>query len=407
LNILFFSEQIYPHASGAELATYLHAKLLSESGYSVRIITNKFPGEPSFSQVGMISIYRLPLFAPVDGPGTVKVQILSRVDALFSGLFRKMIKWADVVYVPRFWFSVIPLAKAQRKPVITHLHDFIAICPLVMNFDFSKDRPCKGHLVCSPKCAYCHEKAMSRPLKGMLASMSLHTVGGLFFSSLINLSDAIVCVSHAQRDTVLRSGFFSSHKVVLVHNPIPDIANLPLSGNDFGYFGGLEIIKGFQVLYRASGSLQASSNKPFKIHLTKIRNINREYVNRLEKSGFYVHGRLEQEAYSEMYRKVRTVIVPSIWFETWSYLVVEALLNKRYVIASKIGGMPEVVETCKGVTLVEPGNSEELKQAMNDVLNIDNATLFELGSQNREAFLRRFSNELSLKEFSSVLDRIT
>ena len=409
MNILFLSEQIYPHASGAELATYLHAKLLSDAGFNVRIVTNKFPKEDSFSQDGHIEIYRLPMFASLANEnGTAKYQILSRADLLFSSFLNRMIDWADVVYVPRFWFSAIPLAKAHRKPVITHLHDYVAICPLVMAFDSFKVAPCKGHgLICSPKCTYCCEKSLNnRSLSGTLASISLNSLSGPLFSGLMGLSDAIVCVSNAQKDIVTQSGLFPSQKLSLVHNPIPEFSSLPLKGDDFGYFGGLETLRGFQTLYHAAVSLGASSKKPFRIYSTKFPQIKKQYVDCLEKSGFCVYGRLEKKAYDELYQKIRAVIVPSRWYETWSYVVVEALLNGRYVIASRIGGIPEVVDTCRGVSLVEPGNSEALKDAMDYVLNLDNDSLFKLGRQNRDAFLSRFSNDKCLKEFVGVLDSV-
>src|SRR5208283_3656281 len=99
---------------------------------------------------------------------------------LFSSSLNKMIAWADVVYVPRFWFSAIPLAKAHKKPVVTHLHDYIPICPLATTFDSSTGMPCRGNrIICSPKCSYSYEKSTTnRSLKEMLASVTLNSTCG-------------------------------------------------------------------------------------------------------------------------------------------------------------------------------------------------------------------------------------
>jgi len=405
LKVLFLSEQIYPHASGAELATYLYAKLLSESGFNVRVITNKFSNESSFSQDGYVSIYRLPLY---EKTGTVKFRVLGRVDALFSTFLNKMIKWADVVYVPRFWFSTIPLAKAHGKPVITHLHDYIPICPLATVFDSSKGLPCEGNrLICSPKCTYCYEKATTkRPFKELLASVTLNSTCRPLFSRLIELSDAIICVAKEQKDIISRSGFLASNKLSLVHNPVSNYSELPLKGDDFGYFGGLDKSKGFQTLYRSAVCLNAFSSRSFKIHSTKIPNVKKECADQLQKTGFCIYGKLEKKMYDEVYQKIRTVIVPSVWSEPWPYTIVEALLSGRYVIASRIGGIPEQVDTCKGVSLFTAGNDDELKTAMNYALNLDRATALELGFQNREAFRKRFSNEASLHQFINILENV-
>ncbi len=406
MNVLVLSEQIYPHSSGAEVATYLYAKLLSDSQFNVKLVTNRFPGESAYSLDGHLSIYRVPLYQKT---GTVKYQVLRRFEVLFSSFLDKMLKWADVVYIPRFWFSAIPLAKAYRKPVITHLHDYIPICPYTTLFDSSKGVPCDGNrLVCSPKCAYSYEKTTThRSTAEMLASVTLNSTCGPLFSGLIGLSDALVCVSNAQKNIIAQSGYFSSQKLTVVHNPFFGSAGLPLEGDDFGYFGGLDRAKGFQVLYQAATCLAASANRPLRIHCTKIADIKAENARALQKSNLVTYSTLDKKLYEEVYKKICAVIVPSIWFETWSYIVVEALLNGRYVIASRIGGIPEVVDTCRGVSLVEPGNSDELKDAINNVLNMDSGSLLELGRQNRAAFKKRFSNQDSLNQFVHVIENVT
>jgi glycosyltransferase involved in cell wall biosynthesis len=405
MNVLFLSEQIYPHSSGAEVATYLFAKLLSDADFNVKLITNKFSDEPYFSKDGHLSIYRIPLYQKT---GTVKFQVMAKFNILFSSFLNKMMDWADVVYVPRFWFTAIPLAKAHKKPVITHLHDYVPICPYTTLFNSFTALPCQNgnRLVCSPKCAYCYEKSITkRPFKEMLVSVALNSVSGQFFSGQIALSDAIICVSNAQKNIISKNHFLASNKLSVVYNPFFDSASLPVKGRDFGYFGGLDRAKGFQTLYKAAHALKESKN--FAIHSTKFSNYRKDCELQLKKSGFIPYGTLEKSAYNQLYTQIQTVIIPSIWFETWSYVIVEALLNGRYVIASKIGGMPEVVETCKGVSLFEPGNSDQLKAAMNNVLSKDVETMRELGFQNRESFLRRFSNETTLKKFVQVIDRIT
>ncbi len=408
MNILFLSEQFYPHGSGAELATYLYAKLLGQRGFKVRIVTNKYVNEPFFSQDEQMSTYRLPLFTPNDNLGTVRYQILSKVPVLFSSFIHKMIKWADIVYVPRFWYSTIPLAKAYRKRVITHFHDYIAICPLIMGFNSSTGKPCRGHgLICPPKCTYCCEKTTgTRALKGMIASISLNSLSGSLFSRLIAPSDAIICVAQAQKEVIAQSGLFPPQKLHVVINPCPDYSDPSPQGSDFGYFGGLDSVKGFSTLYSAAVSLEGSCLKSFNIHCTKMPNVTRKFSDLLQKRGFLTYGKLEKEKYDGIYNRISTVIVPSIWNEPWPYTVVQALLTGRYLIASRIGGIPDQVENCKGVILFQPGNEAELKTAMEKILNLSANDIIELGLKNREAYLRRFSNEESLGKFVSILESV-
>jgi glycosyltransferase involved in cell wall biosynthesis len=402
MNVLFLSELLYPHGSGAELATYLYADLLSKSNFNVRIVTNKFVGEEAFSRIGHFEIYRLPMFKNSDG---LKYSILMRIDVLFSTFLRKMLKWADVVYIPRFWFSAIPLAKAQGKPVISHVHDYIPVCPLESAYDTTRDALCKGNkLFCSPKCAYLYEKVANRPLKETLASVTLNSTFGGIFSRMIGLSDVIICVSEAQRSIISKSNAFHSDKLFTVYNPVPDYPNLPVKGDDFGYFGGLVNLKGFQVLYDAVVSVNSVSSNPVRIHCTKFSRIKRNCADVLTQAGFSLYGKLETEKYDEVYKNISCVVVPSLWPEPWPYVVVEALLRGRLVIASRIGGIPEQLKGCQGITLVEAGNFEMLKRAMIDVTMQSRETISEIGSKNRDTFRKRFSNESSLKHFAAILE---
>lgn len=404
MNVLFLSELFYPHGSGAELATYLYADLLSKSDFNIRVVTNKFVGEEAFSKTGHLEIYRLPMFKNSEG---LKYSILGKIDVLLSTFLRKMVKWADVVYISRFWFSAIPLAKAKGKPVVAHVHDYIPICPLESAYDTTKRALCKANnWICSPKCVYLYEKTANRPFKETLASVTLNSTLGSLFSRLIGLSDIIICVSDAQRGIILRSNAFHSQKLFTVHNPVPDYAPLPVKGDDFGYFGGLVNLKGFQILRDAVVSVNAVSSEPVKIHCTKISHIKKNRADALTETGFSLYGKLAKEDYEKVYQNIRCVVVPSLWPEPWPYVVVEALIRGRFVIASRIGGIPEQVKGCKGVSLVDAGNAKMLEQAIIDVASLKREAITDLGSQNRETFRKRFSNDASLKHFATILENV-
>ena len=406
MNVVFLSELLYPHGGGAELATYLYADLLSKSDFNVKVVTNRFAGETAFSKNGRLEIYRLPLFKNCE---SVKYSVLERIDALFSSFLRKMLKWADVVYVPRFWFSVIPLAKVYGKPVITHLHDYIPICPLSTIFDVSQKNLCLcrgNNFICPPKCVYSFEKVGNRSFKDTMSSVIFNSSFGCSFPKLIRLSNSVICVSKAQKTILSRADSSLSSKLSVVYNPLPDSENVSLNGDDFGYFGGLNYLKGFQTLLTALTRLKDLSSKPLTIHCTKFDNAPIDFAVSMELLGFLLHGKVEKQKYNAIYENVCAVVVPSLWPEPWPYVVVEALLFGRFVIASEIGGIPEQVKNCKGVFLIEAGNVEKIGEALMDVQALKRNAILDLGSQNRETFRKRFSNETSLNQFISVLEKV-
>ena len=401
MKILFLSELFYPHGGGAELATYLYAKLLSSAGFSVVVVTNRFSGEPEFSNSEGFRVYRLPLFGKAEN---VKYSILKRVDVLLSAFMRKLFKWADVVYVPRFWFSAIPLAKAYGKPVITHLHDYIPICPLAIRYDVLKGNVCERQN-CYLNCIVAYEKR-KRGLTKVFGSVFLNTAVWRCLREFIRLSDFIICVSRAQRDMLVKYLPSLAAKVKVIYNPLPSLSPVEMNGDDFGYFGGPSYLKGFHVLLNALRYRKREGCELVTVHATKFSKINERHVGLLGDLGFAVYGKLDNWEYDRVYRKIRAVIVPSIWHEPLPYVVAEAILRGRIVIASRVGGIPEQTEGCKGVFLLKPGDYEELALTMESIKGLSKEFIKDMSLQALETFSKKHKNEEIVNDFSELLDAV-
>ena len=402
LNFLILSELFYPHGGGAEYATLLYAKLLSKAGFKVTVITNRFGDEPAVSRDDSFTVYRLPLFKSISG---FKYSMLFRVDVLFSGFIRKMIKKADVVYIPRFWFTGGLLAKTLGKPVIIHLHDYIPCCSLAILYDTSKRAICESSSKCSMRCVYYLEKLKGNSLVWTMESVLLNSTIGRYMGRLVGFADAVICVSKLQREKVVGNNRSLLNKTLVIYNPLPEVAFSPVEGDSYGYFGGLNYIKGFLTLYGATRlARQQFLIKP-TIHVTNFSG-KPQFQKSLSKLGFILHKRVERSKFEKVYCDVSTTIVPSLWHEPWPYVVVEALIKGRYLIASRVGGIPEQVENCKGVTLCKPGDDRQLADAMSLVKGLSREAIIDMGANNREIFLRRFNNETSIKNLSKVCEQL-
>ena len=86
------------------------------------------------------------------------------------------------------------------------------------------------------------------------------------------------------------------------------------------------------------------------------------------------------------------IIVPSEWYETFGLSAAEAMPLSKPVIASNIGGLPEIVEN--GITgyLFDYGNTESLYQTIQTAINIDDCTYYQM-CNNAYNFIRKFSEE--------------
>ena len=407
LNLLFLSELFYPHGGGAELATHLYAKLLSESGIKVVVVTNRFSGEKELSRDGNLTVYRLPLFK---SSSSSKYSVLSRLDVQFSSLMRRLLKWSSVVYIPRLWYSAVPLAKAYRKPAIVHVHDYSPICPLSILYDSSNRRVCRNRKVCSARCIWQFERSKRRGLRDSILSLSLNLSARLPLGKCVEQADAVVCVSKAQRKILTENMPLIRHKAHVVYNPLPDISPVEINGEDFGYLGGFNRLKGFEVL---CNSLSLASDHEFKVHVTGA-SISSETANEpvgeegfFSRIGIVFHEKLRRSDQVSFYRQIKGVIFPSIVEEPLPYVVAEAILRGRLLIASRIGGVPEQVKGCKGVFLFEAGNYRELAEVLDCVKSLDRSTVADLGFQGREVFRRTFNNGKTIAEFQKIVYDLT
>jgi glycosyltransferase involved in cell wall biosynthesis len=395
------SELFYPHGSGGELATYLYAELLRKTGINVVVVTNRFSGEPEVSRSENLIVYRLPLFNETKG---VKYLILRRFDILISGFMKKLMKWADIVYIPKFWFSAIPFAKACKKPVIVHLHGYHPICPLSVLYDLSKNRICQRQrsVICSLKCIMTDARKKTTFPK-VLELVALNFTARYYIDRFVRLSDSIICVSKAQERLIIEHFPSMAKKIHMIYNPLPEVVDFDGRVGDFGYFGGPSILKGFNVVCQALRKV----NPKIKIHFTKMPKMSADLFDGLRQLGIIAYETLPGEIYKNLYKQIQVVVVPSVWCEPWGYTVSEALLSRRLVIASSVGGIPEQVEGLEGAFLFQPGNSEQLADQIANVRDLSEEVKAELGFKNKEKFLTKFDNEKTLRNFISVLEKVS
>lgn len=85
-----------------------------------------------------------------------------------------------------------------------------------------------------------------------------------------------------------------------------------------------------------------------------------------------------------IYAACDAVVVPSVWLEPFGLVAAEALASERPVVASSVGGLPEVVQG--GGRLVAPGDEAALENALRD-LSHNPALRQQLGAHGRRAML--------------------
>jgi glycosyltransferase involved in cell wall biosynthesis len=80
---------------------------------------------------------------------------------------------------------------------------------------------------------------------------------------------------------------------------------------------------------------------------------------------------LPREAMPAAWRRARVAVVPSLWPEPFGMVAMEALAAGTPVVASHVGGLPEIVRDGVDGVLVTPGDSAALAAAVRDLLDDD------------------------------------
>jgi glycosyltransferase involved in cell wall biosynthesis len=128
-----------------------------------------------------------------------------------------------------------------------------------------------------------------------------------------------------------------------------------------GYIGGLSWQKGVHVLVEAFNQLPETA----ELWLAGDPEFNPDYVKQLKTGGRATFlGKLNRQAIWEMLAQVDVVVVPSLWYETFVFVISEAFAMGVPVIASDLGVVAERVRHGVDGMLFAPGNVAQLAQAL-------------------------------------------
>jgi glycosyltransferase involved in cell wall biosynthesis len=95
--------------------------------------------------------------------------------------------------------------------------------------------------------------------------------------------------------------------------------------------------------------------------------------------------------------------VPSVWEEAFGLAVVEAMAQGKPVVASRVGGIPELVRDGVDGLLVPPGRPEALARALAQLL-ADPLRARRMGRAARKAVRGRFGLEEKLRRVLDLLE---
>ncbi|MFB0612676.1 glycosyltransferase family 4 protein [Aurantiacibacter poecillastricola] len=201
-----------------------------------------------------------------------------------------------------------------------------------------------------------------------------------------------------QRSILVRDGY-PADRIDVIPNMIdvPEDAPEWTPGSYVGFVGRLSHEKGIDTLlaaarrtpdvrYKLAGSLGAyegRSDIPGNVELL---------------------GNLEPDELARFYREAALIAVPSIWYEGFPGVMIEAMRNARPLVVSDIGGLPEIVGGGRAGVLVPPHDDLALSQAIATLL-ADVEKRRELGEAGFARVKREYTRDLYYQRLMATYER--
>ncbi len=370
MKILLCSNFYYPRGGDC---TYLRTlqDILEAHGHEVGVFSTAHDGNwPAPPHSAFVPA---PDYAEMNRNKTLRGAFLAARRSIWSGevagaLRRLLSEWhPDVAHLQNIHAyltpSILPVLHRAGVPVVQTLHDFKWLCP-----DSTMLRP--GGRICGACAGRAFRHCIAgRCKKGSLAASVMAAAEGYVhrMKRASSLIDAWIAPSAFLRDTFAAHGL-DAGKIRVIHNPCPSggrDAMVPHDGGYALYVGSLAAIKGVGVLLEALRGVPgqelhiAGGGSPEEESALKTRAAELGVADRV----FFL-GALHGDALWREQAGARYGVVPSVCPEVLGYSSMEMLAIGKPVIASAIGGIPELVHDGKTGLLFPAGDANALADRM-------------------------------------------
>lgn len=264
--------------------------------------------------------------------------------------------------------SVVHELRKHNKPIVWTLHDYKLICPVAILFvDGSPCVRCKRHRYYETVLHKCSHQQLTSSIACALDSYTTY---------LLQVTEFVyrfIAPSQFIRDKFVEFGWDARK---LVH--IPHFAPInqwdyvpPQSKGPIVFIGRLYEQKGVHVLLHALAKLNLPSNQQVIIagdgpELPHLQLLARELglSDLVQFTGYISYNTIRL-----LIERSYCYVVPSIWYEVFGLSILEAYAVGRPVIASAIGGIPEIVTDGAEGKLCHPNDVDSLTEQLDWMLS--------------------------------------
>lgn len=375
MRILFGIHQFFPFRyTGTERVTLNLAKQLQRMGHSVSVLTYGIGDQSDEYQPFTEAVSRRDYVfdgVPVTALRHVSVPAdpgFGMEDPAIAEACRELLAREpfDVVHVthPLNLPALATTAASMKIPVVLTLTDYWLVCPRI-NLFTAAGKTCLGpseYRYCIEE--GCLDEAVDEPLaERRRATDALASAADVLVSPSEFVSSIFRGCKVPKPVRVIRHGM--DYSVIRKHVKRRE----PGSPIVFGFLGHIDPLKGIHTLLEAWTGVGADN---IELHIYGEAFHHEDYVRQIKATAsaderVSFRGAYEFEDIADVLAEVDVVVLPSIWFETFSLVVALALASGVPVVAINVAGPAELVEHYHGGLTFTPGDSAGLRQIISRI----------------------------------------
>jgi len=388
MRILNLVHQYLPErVGGTELYTQAIARAMVARGHTVGVFHRSNRDDPGLLYRDEQGAAVWSASAGVMSPG--QRFLASHRQAVLHGAFETVIETfrPDVVHIQHMMglpVSIAQLLQRARIPYVITLWDFWWRCANAQLLTNDSQQICDGPTRTFLNCARC---AVARA--GASTGAAARLSGGLLRLPALPLVAPLMARRNALLDAIIRRAArllaptpfvaawyvrrgFPEERVVVLPPALAYPDNITHHGDSgvlrVAYIGGLSAQKGVHVLIEAFAGLHGEA----ELWVAGDESADPGYSRVLRETAspnVRFLGRLDREDVWKTLAQVDVVAVPTLWYETYSFIISEAFVAGAPVLVSRLGPLADRVRDGVDGLLLPPGDVSSWRGALQSLVD--------------------------------------
>lgn len=334
---------------------------------------------------------------------------LKALDVIYSQENKRLMAKAleefkpDIVHINNFQrqlsASIIDAIKEKNIPIVMTAHDLNPICPasiMLYNGEVCDDCITKGYAQCIKK----------KCVKGSTLKSTLGVMEKKYYDihKVFRKIDCIISPSEFNKNQLV-NGKLKYNDIVTLHNFVNESERNDYVLGDYAfYLGRLSKEKGILNLIEAIGDipnakLLIAGDGPERERIEA-------YISEHKLDGrITLLGYQNQDSIHKYITNSRFVVIPSICNENCPYSVLEAMEIGKPIVASRIGGIPELIADGENGYLYKANDINELKEKLMLMLDNDDK-VNRFAQKSRELYESYYSPDSYYNELIKIYNKV-